>query len=538
MAFTVSTSTTNPVQPKMGCAYVVTVILAAAAIGLLALAQKSYRTVGRADAAVVVVPALLAVALGGLTLVFHRFARGLVRASQAEAARKVQFPDQPWKWPKEWQGPAIESSNAGAAVGLWIFAVMWNAISCPGVWFFFHEKEPEKGMYFILLFPLVGLGLLWGAVYQTIRWRKYGRTRFVPSSLPGVIGGYLGGVIEVPARVVPEGEARLSLKCIRRETRGSGKNRSTSENVLWEREEGIARDKWMTGAGGTRVPVLFYIPAECAGTDASDRNNEIVWRLTAAAATAGVDFATQFTVPVFATGETAAPPEPGAPLLEEYTAQKLDDSVLKACGVRREGDTFHFSASHMPGTKITTAVLQLGILGLLVWFWGRDIPGVVWAITIFFGLIMSLFTVSVWFDKYELSIEAKDVVVTKPRPWGTKVTRMPRAEVAQVRAEKSMSSGESQYFRLSLVGTEGVDPDMPSSPGEPFAARKLRYQIEQMKKQGASTPEQLKALGGELIAQMKAQAKFVVPFASHIPGQGRAEAIGAMVLAAIRGGKS
>jgi hypothetical protein len=248
-----------------------------------------------------------------------------------------------------------------------------------------------------------------------------------------------------------------------------------------------------------------------------------------------VDFATQFTVPVFATGETAAPPEAGAPLLEEYSVQSLDGAALQACGVRREGDTFYFSASHMPGTKITTAVLQLGLVGLLVWFWGRGIPGPVWGITIFFGLIMSLFTVGVWCAKYELSIEAKDVVVTKPRPWGTKITRMPRAEVAQVRSEKSMASGENQYFRLSLVGAEGVDPDVPASAGEPFAARKLRYQLEQMKKKGQLTPENMKEAGREIYAQMKAQAKFVVPFASHIPGQGKAEAIGALVLATIRG---
>ena len=45
-----------------------------------------------------------------------------------------------------------------------------------------------------------------------------------------------------------------------------------------------------------------------------------------------------------------------------------------------------------------------------------------------------------------------------------------------------------------------------------------------------------KGLQPDIAAEkMKAQAKFVVPFASHIPGQGKAEAIGALVLAAIRG---
>jgi hypothetical protein len=281
--------------------------------------------------------------------------------------------------------------------------------------------------------------------------------------------------------------------------------------------------------------VLFYIPPECTGTDNSDRNNEIVWRLSAGAATTGVDFATQFTVPVFATGETSPPPEPGTPLLEEYTAQALDGPALRDCGVRHEGDTFYFSASHLPGTRFTTAVLSLGILGLLGWYFTQSIPGVVWGITIFFGLIIGLFAANVWFSRYELRIEAQDVVVTRPRPWGTKVTRMPRARVATVRHDKSMASGENQYFRLSLVGAEGAEPDGPPSAGEPFAVRKLRYQVEQMKKEGSLTPEKMKEIGGEIVAQLRQAAKLSVPFAQHIPGQAKAEAIGALVLAAIKG---
>ena len=118
---------------------------------------------------------------------------------------------------------------------------------------------------------------------------------------------------------------------------------------------------------------------------------------------------------------------------------------------------------------------------------------------------------------------------------GTKVTRMARAEVAQIRAEKSMSSGENQYFSLSLVGLEGVDPNGPAMPGESFAVRKLRHRLEQLKQQGALTPGKVTEPGRELIAQTKLQARFIVPFASHLPGQGKAEAISALVLAAIRG---
>lgn len=530
------TKSVSHTKLSMGCGYVVMFILLAGGLGMLALAANQYQQHSRQWTKEAVIPGVIGLALvlgsGG----YLKVARRLVRENQAEEARRAQFPDQPWKWKQEWQAPFIGSEGGSTAAGLWIFAILWNAISFPAVWIIMHDAHREKAANLIWLFPLVGLLVLWGAIYQTVRWRKFGRTRFVPSTMPGAIGGYLGGVIEVPARVMPEADARLALKCVRRETRGSGKNRHTTDVVLWEHEEQIARDKWITGTGGTRIPVLFYIPASCGPTDDSDSNNEVLWRLSAAAAVPGVDFATQFKVPVYATGVTAPPPEPGAPLLEEYSAPALDAAGLGSCGVRREGDTFHFSASHLPGTKLTTAVLSLGFLGLLVWYWGRDIPGIVWGITIFFWLIIALFTVSVWFEKFELRIEAKDVVVTKPRPWGTKVTRMPRADVALVRTEKSMSSGENQYFKLSLVGTEGVDPGETPAAGEPFAVRKLRYQLEQQKKQGELTPEKLKEIGSEIYAQLKKAEKFSVPFASHIPGQTKAELIGAMVLGEIRKG--
>lgn len=512
----------------MGCGYVVFVVLLAGGLALLGLgASQLQRAGGRATAAAIA-PGIIGAGLTVGSLAYLRFARSTVRAAAAEAARRAQFPDQPWKWKKEWQGPAIASDSGATTAGLWFFAVVWNAISIPAAVMITLDKPAEKGAYFIYLFPLVGAGVLWAAIYQTIRLRKYGRTRFVPSALPGVIGGYLGGVIEVPARVVPEADARLSLKCLRRETRGSGKNRRTTENVLWEREELISREKWVTGAGGTRIPVLFYIPAGQPDTDDRDRDNEVVWRLTASAATPGVDFATQFDVPVFATGETAAPPEAGAPALEEYQVQQLDDAALAACGVRREGGAFHFTSRHLPGTRFTTAVLALGLLGLLAWFGTQEIPGPVWAITLFFALIIWLVAGSVWFDRGELRVEAGDVVVIRPRPWGTKVVRVPRAEVAGVRQDKSMASGETQYFRLSLVGAEGVDAATPGGH-EPFAVRKLRFQLARAEKGDGSRPR------AEILADLGRAPKFVVPFAGHIPGPGRAEQLAAMVMAAIRG---
>ncbi|MDQ5977458.1 MAG: hypothetical protein QG602_430 [Verrucomicrobiota bacterium] len=510
-----------------GCGYVVSVVLLLGGGGLLSLAASQLRRSGHELTPEALVPGVIGVLMIVGAFFLWRLAGRFSGEAKAEAARKAQFPDQPWKWKKEWAGPAIAADSEAGTVVIWFFALFWNVISWTATGALLSKGISKPGEYFVFLFPVVGLLLLWAAIYQTMRARKYGRARFVPSSLPGVIGGYLGGVIEVPANVTPEADARIALKCIRREVRGSGKNRSVRENVLWEREELIARDKWAAGAGGTRIPVLFYIPAGQPQTDASDRNNEIIWRLSASAATVGVDFATGFKVPVFATGETAAPPEAGAPVLEEYTPVTLDASALAACGVRREGDTFHFNTGHLPGTRLMTALLMLGFAGLFAWFVKAAVPVPVWFFTLFFAAIIALFAFDVWFARFELRIEVGDVVVTQPRPWGTKVTRVPRTEVAAVRPEKSMSSGESQYYRLKLEGAQAA-PGMPGAE-ESFLVRKAREMAEAKAKQtGRSLPP-------ELAAQLANRPKFSVVFAKHVPGQTKAEAIGALVLAAVRG---
>ena len=51
------------------------------------------------------------------------------------------------------------------------------------------------------------------------------------------------------------------------------------------------------------------------------------------------------------------------------------------------------------------------------------------------------------------------------------VTRDASSVAFAMSLRKAMSSGENQYFSLSLVGAEGVAPAGVPSAGEPFAVR-------------------------------------------------------------------
>jgi len=61
---------------------------------------------------------------------WHRLCRDLRRAqNQQQAALQQASPDSPWLWREDWSASHAESKNRNTAIGLWIAAIFWNAIS-------------------------------------------------------------------------------------------------------------------------------------------------------------------------------------------------------------------------------------------------------------------------------------------------------------------------------------------------------------------------------------------------------------------------
>ena len=73
--------------------------------------------------------------------------------------------------------PSPKKQSSGL-LGLWVFTFFWNAISFP-IAMLFVPQIIESGEWvglFVLLFPLIGTLMLWGAVAQTYRYVRYGTT--------------------------------------------------------------------------------------------------------------------------------------------------------------------------------------------------------------------------------------------------------------------------------------------------------------------------------------------------------------------------
>ncbi len=525
------------VKPKSspGCGFTFLALFALAGAALLVAAVRGYR---RGDDW----RAMLAMGGTGVVFVaagvgFGAEMRGAETQRRETEKRWAQFPSEPWKWNPRWSERGIAADTSQGAGATWFFAILWNGISVPAAIGATQKiAAGEKFLVVVYVFPLIGAAILWTAIYRTLQARKFGRAVFVPASLPGEIGGTLGGVIHVPRRVEIEADARLALRCVHRSATGAGDNRTVRESVLWERSVRIAREKWRTSENGTEIPVLLPVAGNCAPTEMSDdRDNRVLWRLAIAAKAAGVDFDASFEVPVFATGRGQPGALPEEPLLEEYRAELLSDGDLAAAGIRREPDGLVFTSAHLRGMRLATASIALGMSALEIYLFMVSSPWILRLVMGLFAAIGLLFAHGAWMGDTSLRVSGEIAIVSGRRLMGTKEVRVRRADAAEVRSAESMGVGEQKYYRLKLIGVNGADPTQISA-GEPFAARKLRFQLRQtLKELGASDPAQAGGRAREILEQLQRTPKFEIEFASNVPGLATAQAVAERVLGMIRG---
>jgi hypothetical protein len=235
-------------------------------------------------------------------------------SQRTEARLAADHPDSPWMWKADWAAGRIVSSTKKSMVASLIIALYWNVVTLP-LWFVLPGEiiDRRNGWALLgLIFPAIGLLLIWWAIYCLLRWRKFGQSEFQMADVPGVIGGQLGGVIRTSAKIRPEDGFHLHLRCVRRVTTGSGKQRTTSESVRWENEQTVMHELLEDQAELSAIPVVFSIAGDCWPSDSLNADDQTIWRLTASARVPGIHYSATFEVPVFsiksaAQGDDVAP---------------------------------------------------------------------------------------------------------------------------------------------------------------------------------------------------------------------------------------
>jgi hypothetical protein len=162
------------------------------------------------------------------------------------------------------------ASDAGSGfVGLAIFGFIWNSLAFPIAAVVLMEslKGGDWVALLVLIFPLIGLLIIWGIVNSGINWIRRGGARLHPQQMPPRLGGAFSGHIAF-ARGVTAGDAfKARLSCT-----SSGKQ-NTGAITHWKGEQ-AAR---VTDLGGNRrLAFRFETPARIEGFE---RDAETPWQL-------------------------------------------------------------------------------------------------------------------------------------------------------------------------------------------------------------------------------------------------------------------
>ncbi|MEO8033231.1 MAG: hypothetical protein ABI837_02285 [Acidobacteriota bacterium] len=402
-------------------------------------------------ALVVVVLVLLALVLAAV------YGLGVKRKSDA---LRAAHPDQPWMWREDWARGAIRDTSRGTTIGLWVFTLICNAIAFPITWLARPQVSGENLLSVIIyLFPLAGIIMLLSAIYQTLRSLKFGTSVCHLQRVPIVPGRLFRGEVELKTDVVPVDGYRLRILLVRLVTTRTGRNRSTSERLLWDTEIFVPAEAAMRSPLGTRVPFELATPPDSHPTDDQDMYDRYLWRLSATAQLPGVDYGAQFDIPVFLTGSATDGSEFTA-FQARHRVEAAHRELAPASGVEITklpggGEEFRIQAKKTFDSMLGGFVF-LGLWNAAIYAMIRfHVPWGIPAVFIALDLLFILSTLDYYLGKSTIEVDASGVRVH--RLWmgiGSTSQSYEAASIASI--DGTTAGANSKSFGVTLKLHDGA----------------------------------------------------------------------------------
>jgi hypothetical protein len=376
-------------------------------------------------------------------------------------ALKDRNPAAPWLWRPDWVAGRVDDSSRATMWLAWIFAALWNLISVPSAVLALRTSawKEKPAVLLVLLFPAIGIGILVWAIRATLRYRRFGVSLLELGTRPGLVGHSLAGTVRATTTLRPADGFQVALRCIRRATTGSSRNRSTTESILWEEDRRVPGQVVRDAAGmGTTIPIAFAIPPDALACDDSDSDDRILWRLEVSAGVPGIDYAVTFEVPVFRTELSEQPPTASeaamAAPVEVGSYRQPADSRIEVTTSRR-GTEIYFPAARNPGAASGITFF------LALW------SGVVWALIHFhapllFPIVFGAFDVLLLVGVLELWLRVSRVVagngsltVTSGYIAAGGERTLPASAIQDVITRIGMQSGTRPYYDIVVNTKDG-----------------------------------------------------------------------------------
>ena len=181
---------------------------------------------------------------------------------------------------------AVKNSEAGGVGALWVFTFFWNVIAFPISILAIPQMWAEGNWigFLVLLFPLVGVLLLWGALRTTWDYFRRGGARVVFDKDEPTLGAPLTGHFAFGKKVrVGEG-FRVRLEAMTNPGLGD-------ERTLWSRE---VQARVTDSGSGPRLAFRLDTPPRLSAPN----DDAIYWRIDAIAANRAADVHYKFPVPI------------------------------------------------------------------------------------------------------------------------------------------------------------------------------------------------------------------------------------------------
>ena len=353
----------------------------------------------------------------------------------------------------------------------WGFAVIWNLVSAPGL--FFLPGELAKGNWaalFLLVFTVAGVWLIYQAVHVSLQRHRFGVLTLTLSPYPGSIGATVNGTVDLPERFRGTEVFRATITCVRRRTTRSGNDTSTTDSALGQSEtrataEAIGR--------GTRLAFSFDVPPALPASQAPS-NDYTLWTIHLDADIPGINLDCGFEIPMTpAAGATVTPPA-------RVVATPMPEPAIPAGIVRikHEGGAtvFYYPPLRYPALSaglLVFAVLSGGaVVFMLTQLRGGIADAVLWFMICVFGLMaLAMFLLGLYTLGNSLRVEISDRgIASVRRVYGLRFARDARlAEIASIEKKiGSQSTGGGKIdVRYALVAvtrdrrTIAVGDDIP-----------------------------------------------------------------------------
>jgi hypothetical protein len=396
-----------------------------------------------------------AVVCGGLiALIF-----GITAKKQALKTGVATTDDEtPWLKRKDWADGRIASSSRKAVLLLWIFVTFWCAASAVISLAVVPQQlhQGNNAALIALIFPVIGLAIIFFALNTTRAWRKFGGAIFEMAAVPAASGGALAGEIQVETKLQPRHGWYLRLSCIRLATTGAANNRHASEKILWQDEKWLRADLPQIAWNATGIPVFFKLPDNLPESTVSPGDG-IHWKLEASAELRGSNFHAAFEVPVFKSAEApASSDDPTAQYqmsLDEIRQQIR--SRIQVNDLPDGGREFIFPAARNPGFASGASIVCLIWTGIIVLLILKRAP---FPFVFVFGaidLLMAAFVFDLWFRRSRVLANSEGVTVQRAWLAFKKEQRLPTSEINSINSDVGATAGHAVYHDLKIRARDG-----------------------------------------------------------------------------------